>query len=128
MFIVSGNWRIDYCADVLATEVTTLKFGLLLAQKAGCNRLVVNSGNMEMIDTMRNGGHSAGAAAAIFDDFYFLSCDFPLIRFEHCNREANKMAHEISRLAKKFASRVSFEEPMNDIVSFLMGDVRIIYN
>ena len=41
------------------------RFGLLLAQMAGCNRLIVNSDNMKVIDTMKNGGHSAGAAAAI---------------------------------------------------------------
>ena len=49
---------------------------------------------------MNNGGRSAGAAAAIFDDCYFLACDFPTSRFEHCNREANKVAHELARLAR----------------------------
>ena len=32
---------------------------------------------MEVIDIMKNGGHSAGAAAAVFDDCYFLACEFP---------------------------------------------------
>lgn len=113
---------------MLAAEVAALKFGLLFAQKAGCNRLVVNSDNMEVIDTMKNGGNSAGAAAAVFDDYYFLACDFPLIRFEHCNREANKVVHEIARLAKFSVTRDWFEEPMNDIISFLTDDVTIISN
>ena len=56
---------------------------------------------MEVIDTMKNGGQSAGAAAAVFDDCYFLACDFPLTRFEHCNREANKVVHKLGKLAKK---------------------------
>ena len=60
----------------LTAEAMTLRFGLLLAQKAGSNRLIVNSDNMEVIDTTKNGGHTAGAAAAVFDDCYFLACDF----------------------------------------------------
>ena len=50
-----------------------LRFGLILAQKAGCNRLIINSDNMEVIDTVKNGGHSAGASAIVFDDCYFYS-------------------------------------------------------
>ena len=42
----------------------------------------------------------SGAAAALFDDCYFIASDLPVVRFEHCNREANKVAHEIARLAK----------------------------
>lgn len=32
----------NWCADVLTAEAMALHFGLLLAQKAGGNRLVVN--------------------------------------------------------------------------------------
>ncbi|XBJ08893.1 hypothetical protein VPH35_014081 [Triticum aestivum] len=127
-FIFGGNWKMDWCADVLTAEAMALRFGLLLAQKAGSNRLVVNSNNMELIDTMKNGGHIAGAAAAVFDDCYFMACDFPLVRFEHCNRKANKAAHEIARVAKFSETRDWFEEPLNDIVNFLIDDVTIITN
>ena len=83
---------------------------------------------MEVIETMNNGGRSAGAAAAIFDDCYFLACDFPTSRFEHCNREANKVAHELARLARFSMTLDWFEEPPNDIVSFLINDVPAILN
>ena len=52
-FIVGGNWKIDWCADVLTTECLALRFGLFLAQKAGCNRLVINSDNMKVIEVMK---------------------------------------------------------------------------
>ncbi|XBI76598.1 hypothetical protein VPH35_069815 [Triticum aestivum] len=106
----------------------SLRFGLLLAQKAGSNRLVVNSDNMEVIDTMKNGGHTVGAAGAVFDDCYLLACDFSLVRFEHYNRKANKVAHEVARVAKFSETWDWFEEPMNDIVNFLIDDVTIITN
>ncbi|XBI44411.1 hypothetical protein VPH35_109046 [Triticum aestivum] len=105
-----------------------LRFGLILAQKAGCNRLIINSDNMEVIDTMKNGGQSVGVAAAVFEDCYFMACDFLLTRFEHCNRTANKVAHELARLAKVSVTRDWFEEPMENIVPLLIDDVTIISN
>ena len=69
-FIVGGNCKIQYCVDALTAEALALRFGLLLAQKTGCNRLIVNSDNMEVIDTMKNRGQSAGAATTIFEDCF----------------------------------------------------------
>ena len=53
-FIAGGNGKIDYCADVLMAEALALKFGIILAQRAGCNRLIINSDDLEVIDTMKN--------------------------------------------------------------------------
>lgn len=75
-FIGGGNGKIDWCADVLMAEALALKFGLSLAQRTGCNRIIINSDNMEVIETMNEGGRSSGAAAAIFDDCFHLACDF----------------------------------------------------
>ena len=118
----------NWCADALTAEALALRYGLLLAQKTGCNCIIVNSDNMEVIDIMKNGGYSAGAAATVFDDCYFMACDFTLIRFEHCNREANKVADELARLAKFSKTRDWFEEPMNEIVNLLTTDVTVISN
>lgn len=49
---------------------------------------------------MKNGGGSAGVVTAIFDDCYSFVCDISLTSFEHCNREANKVAHKLARLAR----------------------------
>ncbi|KAM3402325.1 hypothetical protein ACQJBY_006310 [Aegilops geniculata] len=109
-------------------EALALKFGLTLAQRAGCNRLVINSDNMEVIETMDDGGQSAGATAAIFDDCYHYACDFVNARFEHCNREANKVAHELAGVAKFSLTSDWFEEPLNKIVMILTNDVLLITN
>ncbi|XBH63714.1 hypothetical protein VPH35_117623 [Triticum aestivum] len=109
-------------------EVLVLKFGLSLAQRTGCNRIIINSDNMEVIETMNEGGRSSGAAAAIFDDCFHLACDFPISRFEHCNREANKVAHELAKLARFSFISDWLEEPHNAIVPILINDVMIISN
>mgnify|MGYP006267230401 FL=1 len=63
-----------------------LGFGLSLAERVGCNRLVIHSDNLKVTKTKKNGGKSAGAAATFFDDCYHLACDFSFSRFEHCTR------------------------------------------
>jgi hypothetical protein len=88
-FIAGENWRIDWCTYVLPAKALTLRYGLSIAQKAGCNRLVISFNNIKVIETMINGEWSASTAVAVFDDCYFLTCDFFITSFEHCNREAN---------------------------------------
>ena len=41
-FIAEGNGKINYCADVLMAKALALKFGPTLAQRAGCNHLIIN--------------------------------------------------------------------------------------
>jgi hypothetical protein len=51
-FIAGGNGKIDWCTDVLAAEALVLRYGLSMAQRMGWNRLVINSDNLEVIETM----------------------------------------------------------------------------
>ena len=57
-----------------------------------------------------------------------MACDFPQTSFEHCNREANKVAHELARLAKCSMTRDWIEEPTDNIVCLLIDDVTFISN
>ena len=59
---------------------------------------------------------------------FFMACDFPQTSFEHCNREANKVAHGLARLAKGSMTTDWIEEPMEDLVSLFIDDVTIISN
>ena len=59
---------------------------------------------------------------------FFIAYDFPFTSFENCNREANNVAHKLARIAKISVTRDWFEEPMFEIVSFLIDDVTIISN
>ena len=60
---------------------------------------------MKVIDTMKNGGQSVRTVASMLDDCYFIACDFSLVRLKHRNRKANKVAHELARLAKFSVTR-----------------------
>ena len=80
-FIATGNGEIDWCGDALMAEALTLRFGLNLATTVGCNRTEVNSDNIEVIETMKNGGRSFGLLAAVFDDIYIILCVISRILF-----------------------------------------------
>lgn len=86
-FIVASNTRIDHAHDAITAEAMALKQGLLLAQSMGCNRLIINSDCMEVINTMLDGGQSHGVAAAVLDDCYHLAREFVKKKFEHVTRE-----------------------------------------
>ena len=51
-----------------------------------------------------------------------------MTKFEYCNREANKVAHELARLARFSLTSDWFEEPLSEIVMFLTNDVLVIAN
>ena len=61
-FLAAGNNVVGDCV----AEVTTLRFGLNLAQSFGCSRLIINSDNSDMIVAMQDGGTFLGLAAAIW--------------------------------------------------------------
>lgn len=77
---------------------------------------------------MNNGGYSAGVAAAIFEDFFSMASEFSFTSFENCNREANKVAHELARLAKSSDTSEWIKEPLENIVSLRIYDVTLISN
>ena len=109
-------------------EALALKFGLSLAQGTGCNRIIINSDNMEVIETMNNGGRSSSIAAAVFDDCYFLACDFLLLNLSIIIEEANRVAHALAKLVRFSSSLNWFEEPLSEIISLLINHVLAIPN
>lgn len=126
-FINAGNWKIDFCHDVLSAEAIALRYGLSLAQTIGCNKVIINSDNLEVVNMMNNGGRSLGPAAAIFDDCFRMACEFSFASFVHyCPREANMAAHELANLAKRPLCNSFFDEPPSELILLLIGDVTII--
>ena len=64
----------------------------------------------------------------IFNDRYYFSSSFFIYRFKHCNREENKLAHELAKLARFSFISDWFEESLNEIVMILTNDVLVISN
>lgn len=126
--VVAGNKLIDSCYDVLTVEAMALKFGLNMALTAGCNRLIVNSDNLELMEIMNKDGQYAGDAAAIVDDCYHLACEFSSIVFEFCPRESNGVAHELARIARSSLCNEWLDNAPSELLPLLLKDVSLITN
>lgn len=98
MIIASNNF-IPRVVDARMAEAYALKEGLMLAQHAGCNRVIIQSDCMEVIDIMGDGGFTANLAAAMCDECNTIWLGFQEISIEHCRKEANQVAHELAKLA-----------------------------
>lgn len=87
--LVAAHSYIPHLVDAPMAEAYALKEGLMLAQYIGCNRLIIQSDCMEVVEIMKDGGFLANSAAAIYDDCNIIWSGFQDISIEHCSREAN---------------------------------------
>lgn len=125
-FIAASNNVVGVCMDVFMAEALALRFGLNLATSVGCNKLIINSDNTDLISAMQDGGNSSGTSAAILDDCYHMARDFLHVRFEHCHREANAVADELARLCKFSPPNSWFDEAPEAIIPLLVSDTVLI--
>jgi len=95
--VAATNTYIPHLVDAPMAEAFALKEGLMLVQRIGGNRIIVQSDCMDIVEIMRNGGFTANSAAAIYDESHTVWCGFQEISIEHCNRDANQVAHELAR-------------------------------
>jgi ribonuclease HI len=122
--IAASHTFLPYPVDAPMAEAFALKEGLLLAQHAGCNRLIVQSNCMEVVETMANGGFSANSAAAVYDECNIVWSGLQMISIEHCSGEANKTAHKLARRGMQTKLNCNWDdEPPSFILEFLMNDV-----
>jgi hypothetical protein len=96
-FMAASCKDIHFVADPFMAKAYTLRDGLSLAHFLGGNKIIIQSNNMQVIETMVNGCFSATSSSAIFDDCMNLSTGYRKILFEHCKREANQVAHDLAR-------------------------------
>jgi ribonuclease HI len=125
-FTAAPTKELPFVADAMIVEAYALREGLCLAQHIGCNRFVVQSDNILVVESMRHGGFSATAAATIFRDCNIVTSGFNKVTFEHCPREANSVAHELAKFCFQFSSSCICDgDPPRFILPFLINDVSV---
>jgi ribonuclease HI len=100
--LAAAHSFVPHLVDAPMAEAYALKEGLMLAQHIGCNRLIIQSDCMEVVQIMKDGGFSANSTAAIYDDCNIIWSGFQDISIEHCSREANQVAHNLARRARQY--------------------------
>jgi hypothetical protein len=104
-------------------EAYAMQDGLSIAR---VNKVILQSDNMQVIKTMNNGGFSATTSAAIFDDCISLAAGYRDTSFDHCNREANEVAHKLSRYSfHDHVDQVWDSDPPRCLLPKLINDVTV---
>jgi ribonuclease HI len=125
--VVASNNFISHVVDAPMAEAYALKEGLMLAQHVGCNRVIVQSDCMEVVDIMGDGGFTTNSAAAIYDECTTIWLGFQEISIEHCERETNQVTHELVKramISKNYC--IWDDDPPSFIVDLLSNDVTIL--
>jgi hypothetical protein len=108
-------------------EALALRDGLNLAIKMENNRIQAESDLMEVTESCNGGDRWWSEESAVFADCVDLFSSIGEVSFKHCPREANRVAHEIARVAFDSCSSGFWDgEPSSFILSHLGNDVTIM--
>jgi ribonuclease HI len=125
--VAASQLFLPHVVDAPKAEAYAFCEGLVLAQRIGCNNFIIQTDCVQVVETMQNGGFSATSSAAIFDDFIILWSGFGSVSIEHCNREANQVAHELAKVSFSSGSSCTWvDEPPRFIFSKLASDVTVL--
>ena len=126
-FIAAANKKMDLCFDLFTAEAIAVRFGLNLANTVGCSKIEVTSDSVEVVNALSQ-GYSSSVASSIIDDYYFMSLGFFHVIYDHCNREYNRVAHELARLARFSSSSVWMDNASNEVIPLLVNDATLLIN
>lgn len=122
----ASTTRLEHVADVFSAEAAAVLEGLKLTRDTGYQNLVVRSDNITVVDVIRwNEGYSM-VAASIFDECRSFLEDFGKFTFEHCIRESNSVAHELTRQGRANSPSRWVDAPPNFIIIQLADDISIL--
>jgi hypothetical protein len=77
----------------------------------------------KVIETMSL-GISSIAGAPIYDECFLIWQNFVVISIEHCDREANKVAHKLARIGLSLKDNcIWVDEPPSSILETMVNDV-----
>ncbi|KAF7100170.1 hypothetical protein CFC21_101709 [Triticum aestivum] len=117
----------DICFDSFTAEAIAVRFGLNLANTVGCSKIEVNSDSVEVVNALSQ-GYSSSVASSIIDDCYFMSLGFSHVIYDHCNRERNRVAHELAKLARFSSPRVWMDNAPDEVIPLLVNDATLLMN
>lgn len=109
--IAARSCGMSYVSSAPMAEAHALWDGLLLAGDMGCNRIVVQSDCLEVVETMRSDGNSVGQTAAVYEECTVLCRGFARVKFDHCPTEANKATHILANHAVGSLVSLSQHDP-----------------
>ena len=117
----------------LLSAATAEAFGLLkgleLLEQLGCSSVIVESDSMELIQACNGVLEVLSPFSAIMAECFLKASWINRISFQHCPRDANRVAHNLAK--KAYTSKDSFTwdgDPPGFILADVISDVTVLQN
>jgi ribonuclease HI len=126
-FVAATMSLLPHVASAAMAEAAALREGLALADRLGCNSIIAESDSVETIEACSGDLRWWNESAAIFADCVDLTTAIGDVKFQHCPREANKVAHELARVSFSSSSSCNWDDdPPSFLLPYLLDDVTIL--
>jgi ribonuclease HI len=127
LFLAAASKFYPNMASAAMVEALAMKEGLSLANRLGCNNVMMESDSLETIEARTGDEAWWGDSSAVFADCVDLCSMIDKISFKHCSRMANEVAHEIARDCYSSESSCNWvAEPPSFLLEKLINDVTIL--
>ena len=112
----------------LLTEVMAIRSGLILAEKLGCIKIIIESDSMLALEGICDPNAYMGTDVPIIAEGSLMAMEFASIDFVHCSREANMVADCLAKHCFRINKSESWESNVPDfILHHYVNDLAIIW-
>ncbi|KAE8819066.1 Bidirectional sugar transporter SWEET14 [Hordeum vulgare] len=126
-FVAPTNWFIPHVRNAESTEFQAIRNGLYLASNIGCNSVEIESDCISTVEAIQSMDEYMGADVVLVLECKQMAMDFTRICYEHCFREANKVADSLARYSFDSRSSGLWENSTPDFISVLfVNDMTIL--
>ena len=125
--IAGGCWPLTNLFDATTAEALALQKGFMLIEQLGCSPVTIETDSLELVQAFNGVFEVSSPYTAILVDCFLRSSRLGVITVQHCNREANRVAHNLARNA--FDSNLSYcwdGEPPSFIMVDVINDVTFV--
>ena len=117
----------DHVFDAAIAEALALQRGLQFLEQLGVSSVIVESDSLGLVQACNSEIEVWSPFSAILDDCFMRTHSFNSIGFQHCPREANKVAHHLEKVSFESNYVISWDgDPPGFIMPFAIHDVTIL--
>jgi ribonuclease HI len=126
-FIAAATWFVPHVVGVDSAEMTAIRNGLYLAERIGCNKVIIESDSSFVAEAVQQPDTYVGSDVAMVLECKQLAMDFASVSYTQCPREANEVAHSLAKNSFSEKSSLFWESVIPDFISHsIVNDMSII--
>lgn len=108
-------------------EALAIRNDFYLASHLGCDKIIVESICLQMIEALQSAKAFLGPLVAVIAECHQLLKHFGRMTVKHCNREANQVADCLAKSSFEKGSSV-WDDPSDFISSMIVNDAPYLMN